>query len=256
MITEYLPGKNGYAIPCRHHLQNAPVTLLICHGFASSKTSPMVQLLEQQLLPRGVDLCAFDFPAHGDSHTDGHQLRMAHCLSDLQCVEDTILSRAPHTRLFYFASSFGAYTLLVYLATRPHRGERAFLRATAVDMFGIVQGWLQEMALSWIPAASGWVQEDICPLDAFYNRNFFITRGFWADLRQFDLFTLYPNANAGALTMIHGANDSTARPEHAVRFAAQAGANLHMLPHAEHRLMDPGEPEALLDLLLTWLSSP
>ncbi len=253
MLFESIPGKNGYAIPCRLRLQGAPVTVLICHGFASSKDSPMISLLEQTLLPRGVDLCAFDFPAHGDSAVDGHSLRLDYCLSDLQVVEQTILARSPQTQLVYFASSFGAYTLLAYLATRPHRGRQAFLRAAAVDMFGILQEWLTDPCLSWTPTQAAGGMVDICSLDVFYDRRFFITRAFVEDLRAYDLFTLYPNDQSPAFTMIHGAKDSTARPEHAARFAALTGADFHLLPQAEHRLMGPGEPEILLELLLAWL---
>ena len=108
--------------------------MIICHGFGSSKASPMVEALMQTLPQHGITAVAFDFPAHGDSPVDGAYLRVPYCIDDLETVEAwvrTILSKAS---IGYFGSSFGAYITLLRLGRDPVQGAKAFLRSAAVTM--------------------------------------------------------------------------------------------------------------------------
>lgn len=53
-------------------------------------------------------------------------------------------------------------------------------------------------------------------------------------------------AGTAQLRMIHGERDSVASPAVAQKFAAEKGAELILVPGAEHRLMEPGNPERAL----------
>ena len=54
--------------------------------------------------------------------------------------------------------------------------------------------------------------------------------------------------------MIHGEQDSTASPAAARKFAAEKGAELILVPGAEHRLMEPGNPERALQAAIDFFA--
>lgn len=242
MTTEILRSKHGYDIPCLSHFTGSHQGVILCHGFGSSKASPTTTALQSALAQQGIDSLCFDWPAHGDSPADGTALRVDCCLDDLAVVEAHVLNRLLHGEIGYFASSFGAYLTLAYLYTRPHQGQRAFLRSAAVDMAGIFQGWL-DTPLGVQMAAKGFV---MLGQSMGYARELKVTQGLVDDFAAFDLFQLC-RPHQLPIAMVHGAADSVASPQKATAFAQLSGATLHLLPGAEHRLMGPGELDAVLE---------
>lgn len=241
-----LVSRFGYEIPCMVQCTGSDKTVLVCHGFGSSKDSPMIQALRKELSDLGVDMVSFDFPQHGDSAADGKHLLISCCLSDLQRVEEDILRHSPNTELIYFGSSFGAYITLLSLSNAPHAGKRAFLRSAAVDMHQIILSFLEEGSLSWQSDGSGDRMQDYCTMDLIYGRPFFITRAFVQELAQHDLLNAPLDWNSVSLSMIHGALDRTAPLSQAQEFARHSGASLCIVPLGEHRLMGPGEMDLVL----------
>lgn len=241
MQNEVLHSIHGYDIPCLSHFTGSHRTVILCHGFGSSKSSPTTTALQEALARCHVDSICFDWPAHGDSPADGSYLRVRCCLDDLSVVEEAVHARQSEGKIGYFASSFGAYLTLLYLFTRPHQGDRAFLRSAAVDMGGIFQGWL-DTPLGTEMAANGFVMLGV---GEGYARDLKITQGLVDDLAEYNVFRLF-RPKAAKLTMVHGDADLVASPQKARDFAALSGAELCMLPGAEHRLMGPGELEIVL----------
>ena len=144
---------------------------------------------------------------------------------------------APEAEILYFGSSFGAYTTLLYLADRPHEGKKAFLRSAAIDMPKLIWQIAAEEGKTF--------ERDGCCDLTYYNRPFRLTRAFCEDMGWYNVFERYQKGST-QLLMIHGEEDSTASPEAARRFAKEKGAELIMVPRAEHRLMEPGNPERAL----------
>lgn len=253
MKKEWIKSKYGYDIPCCNQLNGKEKTLIICHGFGSSKDSPIIQALQKTMPLCGIGTYSFDFPAHGESPVDGTFLRIPYCLENLEAVEEHVLQLAPHNEIYYLGSSFGAYILLLYLATNPHKGSRSFLRSAAVNMPQIFNKWLYDSPPTWHASLDGDPMGDFVNLDGVYSRDLLITRAFLKDLEQFDIFQLYPK-DVGSLSMIHGGLDSTALASDAARFAKLAGATFHLLPEAEHRLMGEGEMETVLATIIQYFS--
>ena len=99
MKKEFLESKHGYAIPCHNCWDGQDRVLIVCHGFGSSKSSPMVQALNQEMPGHGIGVYSFDFPSHGDSPVWQEGLRVPFCLDDLAAVEDHARDMAPHARV-------------------------------------------------------------------------------------------------------------------------------------------------------------
>lgn len=250
MITrERLFGKNGYDIPGLRNFNGEKKIVLICHGFGSSKESPMTMQLAVDLPPAGFGTYSFDFPAHGESPVEGEQLRIENCLNDLASAEAWIKRLNPDAEICYFGSSFGAYILLLYLAKRPHAGRRAFFRSAAVDMPGLFFQHMAGQKEEALLKSQGYFFVE----DYDYARPMKIVQGFVDDLAANNVFEQY-RPGAAELFFLHGEADETADPDQVRRFAAYAGAELLMVPGGEHRLMEEGEPELVVEKAVAFFS--
>ena len=132
--TVWLPSRRGDRIPCHDNWEGQSRVVIVCHGFGSSKESPMVQALHRALPERGIGVWSFDFPAHGDSPMGQEGLRVPFCMDDLETVEAWIRAKSPQVEVCYFASSFGAYITLLSLSRAPRNRPRAFLRSAAANI--------------------------------------------------------------------------------------------------------------------------
>lgn len=237
MKQERLTGKNGLQVPGLNAIDGEKKVVIMAHGFGSDKRGHTPLFMTKGLKAAGFGVYGFDFPAHGDSPVDGDGLTIQRCIESYGAAEQRALELAPEAEIFYFGSSFGAYATLLYLAQEPHKGKKAYLRSAAVDMPNLIWEIGKQKGLSF----DG---QDSCDLTE-YNRPLKLTKAFCEDMAQYDVFERY-QAGTAQLRMIHGEADSTASPEAAKRFAREKGAELILVPGAEHRLMEPGNPERAL----------
>ena len=239
MKVEMIRGENGYDIPCLHTLTGKEkLVCVVSHGFGSSKSGQTQMMLIDGFVPAGIGVFCYDFPAHGDSPVDGSALRVGNCLSDLFCAERRARQLAPEAEIVYFGSSFGGYITLLYLSLYAHAGRKAFLRSAAVDMHGILAGWLGRDGLLPLPSEG-----------VDYDRGFYrpvrLTPAFLDDLAKYDVFRVC-RKTAGSVKLLHGENDEIASPEAAKRYAETFSAALGIVPGGDHRLSIPGAPERVV----------
>ena len=139
MKTERIPAPNGaFQVPGLNAVDGEKKVILMAHGFGSEKRGTTPLFMTKGLKAAGFGVYGFDFPAHGDSPLDGAGLTVENCMESCAAAEARVRELAPGAEIGYFGSSYGAYCFLLYLATRPHHGEKAFLRSAAVDMPGLI----------------------------------------------------------------------------------------------------------------------
>lgn len=244
MTHEFIPGGQGYDVPCFYDIKGLEkIICIVVHGFGSSKESPTAKMMLRELPLLGLGALAFDFPAHGESAVDGDYLRMYNCLNDLAIAEQRARALAPEAEIVYFASSFGAYTTLIYLAAQERSGRRAFLRSAAVTMPKLIRRLTAEQAARL--AADGYITASA--EEYGYVRSLKLTQGFFGDLDSHDVFELW-RKDAAELRMIHGELDTTVPLPDAQSFAEKFGAPITIVPGGDHRLSIPGAPEQVLKL--------
>ncbi|MBE6028871.1 MAG: alpha/beta hydrolase [Clostridiales bacterium] len=200
-----LTKANGHQVPCIAEFpEGLEKLVIVVHGYDSSKESANAANLMRQLPGKGFGVLAYDQPHHGTAQAAEEELTVENCLDSLACVEDYLAERFPETELCYFGSSFGAYITCIYLATRPHRGCKAFLRCAAVNF--------PELAID--EGAD--------------------------DVELPDLFALYEQAKPEGVAMAfaHGACDSTVKVEAAIAFTDRFGYPLTIFPGEEHTISD------------------
>lgn len=252
MKHEVLVNDRAYGIPLVYDINGSEsIVCIVIHGFGSGKQNDTAQMLFREFPRRGIGVIAFDFPAHDESEVNGTFLRISNCLADLAAVEARARSLAPNAEIVYFASSFGAYTTLIYLSGLPvpvDRPRRAFLRSAAVTMpklFRERRTPLQHEALM----RDGQVMLD--KDDYGYLRDLIITEDFIGDLESHDVFEIWKK-DAAELFMIIGTGDETTPPVDALHFSEKFKINRCMIPGGDHKLSIPGAPEEVLKQALAF----
>ena len=129
-----LTKPNGHRIPCIAVFpEEMRKLVIVIHGYDSSKESENAANLMRTLPEKGYGVIAYDQPNHGSAEAAEETLSIDACVDSLEAVEAYLTERFPNTEICYFGSSFGAYILGIYLATRQHEGKKAFMRCAAVN---------------------------------------------------------------------------------------------------------------------------
>jgi len=90
--------------------RNAPV-VIICHGYKSSKDSPLTQkAFSRKLIERGISVYRFDFTGHGESEGSISKITPLDAYDDLVCAVKNI----GEGRFALYGSSFGGFTAILY----------------------------------------------------------------------------------------------------------------------------------------------
>ena len=237
-----LQKHNGRAVPVIAEFpDDLRKLVIVIHGYDSSKESAnaanLMRLLPKEGFggPGRFGVVAYDQPHHGAEQAAEEELTVENCLDSLAAVEDYLAERfgisgsansetdsttagADGPEICYFGSSFGAYITLIYLATRPHRGRKAFLRCAAVNFPDLARE-------EDVEGAKG-----VCLPD---------------------LFEMYRQKRPAGVSMAfaHGACDSTVKVEAAVDFAREFGYPITVFPGEEHTISDdPQSPVRVAEL--------
>ena len=254
-------SKNGDIVSCllAKPEQTEPTAfVIVIHGFGSSKESPTAQMMLEALPKAGFGAIGLDLPGHGTHDSFDIPLTIQNCLDTIGTVESYLIETYCFPRIFYFSSSFGAYLTLLYLATRRHTGDKAFLRSAAVNMpelFGAGS------TLEGMPSGI---------LEQFEKQGYIIlndagpapvkvTKEFVEGLTANKLFDLVPTAieegrfDGIELEMVHGEKDAVIDPAQAITFSEICSIPITVLEGEDHTLStDPASPSKVSELAVSF----
>lgn len=219
----------------------ADTIIVAMHGFAGDQESSCIRLLEEQAMKRGVGLVRFDWPAHGVSPAEDSQLRVEHCLSDLDTVVGWVRKQWPKARLFAFATSFGGYLALLYHHRNRGVFDQLLLRSPAIRMYDVMMDHILDDA-----AKDELMRKDTITVG--FERKIELPEPFLHDLRQNDAFHIWDGERLEEVAIIHGTADDVVPVEDSVAFAQAHRCALHLAPGTDHRYKKPGELEQVLQI--------
>ena len=238
MINGELKRPGSYDVPYSAEIKGGEKTaVIVVHGFASSKESPTVKMLMENLPKHGIAVIAFDFPAHGVSPVNGDFLTVENCTADLADMEKHVRELLPEAEIGYFGSSFGAYITLIYLMERDAEGTKAFLRSAAVNMSEYFLELTAEERAALDEHGYFMLDDSVRPVK--------ITAGFIEDLKDHDIMERFERKGQ-ELLMIHGSEDEDIAYDRAKAFAEKYDIDLVTIDGGDHRLSIPGAPERVL----------
>lgn len=239
-----LKGKNGYSICYKESIPTgAEIIIVAMHGFAGDKESSCISRLEQVVTRKGIGLVKFDWPAHGESETNGFHLTIDNCLSDLETVIAHVKEEHPTSRLLAFATSFGGYLTLLYHDIHPDTFEYIILRSPAIQMGHVISAAILTEAEKKELSEKGFVRVG-------YERIMEVTSDFVADLQTHDILKIYQNRKCENISIIHGTADDLVPFINSEEFAKEHCCKLFPVDGADHRYKKEGELDKVISLTM------
>ena len=245
---EYLLyGESGYNVSCLEWpCETAQAILLCLHGFAGDKKSSVIKALGEKLSPQSVLTVTFDWPGHGSSPADSSYLSVENCISDLNAVIGSLKKTAEYSSIpiYLFATSFGGFIGLNYIARYPFVFSKVVLRSPALNM--------PETFLSLCTDEEIKLMKSGDLINKSHEYDLPVGLKFYDDLCQHRLQAgTFPSGIPGLI--IQGDTDDVVDPRDSVEYAEKNGLSLHMIRGADHRYKKPGELEEIVKVTSEFL---
>lgn len=244
MIKFSIQKNHSHLIPCIAEIpEGCRKIVILIHGILSSKESSNASFMMRYFSERGIGSIAYDQPGHGTEAALKEPLSLKHCLESLSEVEAYLNQKYPESEICYFASSFGAYVLGIYLSDGCYSGHRAFMRCAAVHFPQIVIDDLPENAEQQLKI-QGFVNTTIG------GREIQLTKTFLTELRENSLIDRFDKALAHPVDFffVHGEQDPVVSVQAVKDFTQRHNYPLLILSKEGHTVSDlPESPSIVAD---------
>lgn len=132
---------NGNNIRCKLYYQDLHSIrriVIFGHGFGGHKDNGAAEKFAERLLSKykGAALVTFNWPCHGDDVKK--KLRLADCSAYLEQVCSYAQGQFQSEDIFSYATSFGGYLTLKYIAEHGNPFRKIALRCPAVNMYDVL----------------------------------------------------------------------------------------------------------------------
>ena len=239
-------NENGHNIRCKlydRELHDIRRVVIFCHGFGGHKDNAAAEKFAERLLSKhkSVAMITFNWPCHGDD------VKKKLCLADCNAYLELVISYARRKfqteELYAYATSFGGYLTLKYLAEHGNPFRKIALRCPAVNMY--------EVLTTTIMTA-----EDLQKLrkgkeiPVGFDRKIMIGSPFLEELQNNDIQRWDFLAYAEDILILHGTADEIVPFEAARAFADNNLIEFIPIDGADHRFRDPMKMDrAIKDIL-------
>lgn len=237
-----LKGDNGYNISYDENIPDNCNTIVIAmHGFAGDKESGCIKLLEEKLRQMNVGLIRFDWPGHGKSETNGDDLTVRKCLSDLNCIVKHIMKNHNNCNLVAFSTSFGGYITLLYNYYNPEVFNHIILRSPAIKMYDVVMNNLLTEQMKSELSKRGYFYYG-------FERILKVSLKFIKELSEENVFELYGDRQLDNISIIHGTEDDVVPISDSNQFSSIHNCTIYPIKGADHRYKKEGELSKVIDI--------
>lgn len=243
----------GHNIRCKIYcgdLRNIQKIVVFCHGFGGHKDNGAAQKFAERMVAkyRGTALVTFNWPGHGDDVKK--KLCLEDCGTYLELVLDYLTEKYNTRELYAYATSFGGYLTLKYIAEKGNPFRKIALRCPAVNMFDVLTQAIMSSA-EWEKLQKG--KEILVGFD----RKVFITPQFLKDLQENDIGNYDYLEYAEDILILHGTRDEIVPFETAQVFAQNNLIELIPVPGADHRFRSQtAMDQAIKDILEFFYRNP
>lgn len=225
---------DGHNIRCKlyfsdpHQIRKIVVS---CHGFGGHKDNTAAEKFAERMLSKykGTALVTFNWPCHGDDVKK--KLCLGDCVTYLDLVVRYLKQKYSTEELYAYATSFGGYLTLKYIAEAGNPFRKIALRCPAINMYASLTGAII-------------TPEDKEKLDkgktvpVGFDRKVPVTSQFLADLQQQDIRKNDYLDWAEDILILHGTADEIVPYETALDFCENQLIEFVPVDGADHRFRD------------------
>ena len=239
-------NESGHNIRCKLYCQDPKAIsriVVFCHGFGGHKDNSAAEKFALRLITKykKTALVTFNWPSHGDD------VKKLICLDDcadyLSLVTRHLQEKYQPEALYCYATSFGGYLTLKYIAEKTNPFRRIALRCPAVNMY-------DALTASIMSPEEQKALERGKPIPVGFDRKILVSPGFLAELKDHDIQKLDYLDHAEDLLILHGTLDEIVSFEAAQTFADNNLIAFIPVEGADHRFRDPAKMELAMKQIL------
>lgn len=239
-------NERGYNVRCKLYYRDtvrADRCVIFCHGFGGHKDNGAAEKFAERMLSRyqNIAMVTFNWPGHGDDETE----RI--CLGDCDAYLTLVLSYAREQLgaqdVYGYATSFGGYLMLKYIADHGSPFRKVGMRCPAVNMYEVLtQSIMTEE--NWVLLKQG---EDAA---VGFDRKITVSPNFLEELRGCDVQTMDFLPAADDLLILHGTADEIVPFGAGNRFAEKNKIAFVPVDGADHRFQDQDKMDKAIEMIL------
>lgn len=224
-------------------------TIVICHGYSSSKDSESYTTLEKLLLPIGVVTFRFDYRSHGESQGSWEDLTLGGVKDDIHSAIDYLFTHHREnlnkTKLMLYGGSFSGLPV-VWLTSKDHRVKYLICRSGVIDPLKRYKR-LYDFD-TWIK--QGWIETREGDQDPRYAK---LSYKLIHDIADLKIEKVASRVHVPTLVM-HGTADTTVLPDHShflYRHLGSKDKTLKFIEGADHWYH--GKRDEMQQTIVDWI---
>ena len=231
-------NEQGHNIRCKLYcrdLKQIRRVVVFCHGFGGHKDNGAAEKYAERLISKYKDtaMITFNWPCHGDDVKK--KLTLADCDAYLRLVTDYVEQKYGAEQYCY-ATSFGGYQTMRYIARYGSPFRKIVLRCPAVNMY-------EAMTASIMSREDLGKLEKLQQIPVGFDRKVPVSRSFLEEIRQEDIRKMDFLDWAEDILIIHGTADEIIPFQVAREFADEQLMEFVAVERADHRFRDPAGME-------------
>ena len=225
----------GHSIRCKLYYNNfrsVDDVVIFGHGFGGHKDNKAAERFAEVLLSKYKDhaVLTFNWPCHGDDVKK--KLRAEDCMTYIRLVTEHVKEQFHTEHINVYATSFGGYLFLKYIAEHGDPFHRIALRCPAIDMYGSLTAKImkldeQDKILQGKEVLVG------------FDRKISVGKSFLDELETSDIRKYDYIDHADDILILQGTKDTIVPIETVKEFAENNVIEFIPVENADHRFQDP-----------------
>lgn len=239
-------NSEGHNVRCKLYygdLREIRRVVIFCHGFGGHKDNSAAEKFAERVLNKykGVATVTFNWPCHGDDVKK--KLSLSDCDAYLRLVITYVHQTLGVEDVYGYATSFGGYLTLKYLAEHGNPFRKIALRCPAVNMYEVLtRVIISRDELEKIEKGKE------CPVG--FDRKIMVGTPFLHELQSNNIQKIDYLSYAEDILILHGALDEIVPPDVVKQFAEDNLIEWVLVNRADHRFKDSQRMEIAIKEIL------
>ena len=227
-------NSDKYNVSCKIYcddIKSIHTTILFGHGFGGHKDNKAAERFAKRVLEKNKNIAVvtFNWPCHGDDVRQ--KLQLDDCMTYLDLVISYVRNSLNAEKIYAYATSFGAYLFLKYIADNGSPFEKLAFRCPAVDMYHVItKAIMKDDELDRILQGK--------TVLVGFDRKIKVTKSFLDDLTSSDIQNNDYIDLADDMLILQGTADEVVEFSSAKAFAENNVINFIPVEGADHRFKD------------------
>ena len=227
-------NESGYSVRCKLYCNSVNAVrrvVIFGHGFGGHKDNRAAEKFAAKILSKHKDfgVITFNWPCHGDDARKN--LLLSECDIYLSLVLEYAAKRFETEELYAYATSFGGYLFLKYIAEHGNPFRKAAFRCPAIKMY-------ESMTNRIMTRDNREKIEKGKPVLVGFDRKIKIGKQFLDDLAASDITKNDYIEYAEDILILHGTKDEVIPFEDSAEFADRNIIEFVPVQNADHRFTD------------------